>query len=158
MARIGRIVRLSLVVLLLGFVVVPQWPAGRAHGESGCAAAMLRGPYGMQASGWIGLPGAFVGRVVFDGESKLAGTLVSNVEGKIDPVDLTGTYTVRPDCTGSALVFSAHHNPPADHWHDLDLVFVDGGREALFIFGGAKSSPSGSPNPGHVQSGVLKPQ
>ena len=51
---------------------------------------------------------------------------------------------------------TVHHNPPVSHYHDVDMVVVDGGKEVLFQLGGPKDTPSGSPPPGEVFNGVLK--
>jgi len=159
MARITRLLILSLI--LGGFLLVPKAVARPAHGQTGCSAASLSGPYGIEGSGTIGgMPAAFVGTFVFDGQGKLAfaSPLVLNVGGGIDHIDGAGTYTVNADCNGAMVLYTEHHKPPVKHYHDTDIVVVDGGREALFTLGGPKGSSSEGPPPGEVFSGVLKRQ
>jgi hypothetical protein len=159
MARIARTVTFSFVVLLVGFFL-PKALSNPAHGQTGCSAASLSGPYGIQGSGTIfGTPSAFVGTFVFDGQGKETGSLVLNVGGGIDHIgQVTGTYKVDGSCDGTLVIHTIHHNPPVAHYHDVEMVVVDGGKEVLFSLGGPKDSPSGSPPPGEVFSGVLERQ
>jgi hypothetical protein len=159
MARIARLLILS--VVLLGFLLVPTTINKPAHGQTGCSTGSLSGPYGVEGSGFIGgAPAAFVGTFVFDGQGKLsyAAPFVLNIGGGIDRIDATGTYTVNPDCNGALVLNTEHHKPPVKHYHDMDMVVVDGGREALFTIGSPKGSASETPPPGEVISGVLKRQ
>jgi hypothetical protein len=158
MARIARLLTLSLV--LGGLLLVPKAVTRPAHGQTGCSAASLSGPYGIEGSGTIfGTPASFVGTFVFDGQGKEAGSIVLNVGGGIDHIgEVTGPYTVDGGCTGTLVIKTVHHNPPVSHYHDIDMVVVDGGKEILFQVGGPKDSPSSNPPPGEDLSGVLKRQ
>jgi hypothetical protein len=157
MIRTGRRVLpgLALVAVLIAPTAALIQPA---HGQTGCSAASLRGPYGIQASGMIfGVPTAYVGRYLFDGQGRATGSVTYNVGGVIDPIDgITGTYNVDESCSGSLVVHAVHHKPPSAHYHDFHLVVVDGGREALFETGGVKMSASDEPTAGVVLSGLLK--
>jgi hypothetical protein len=94
---------------------------------------------------------------VFDGQGKATGFFTYNIAGEIDPIrDITGTYTIDDTCSGSAVIHTVHHTPPSGHYHDVHLVVVDGGKEALFETGGVKPSPSDRPAAGVVLSGVFK--
>lgn len=156
MARTIRLVILTLA--LAGVVLVPKALIQPAHSQTGCSAASLSGPYGVQASGMIfGVPTAYVGTFVFDGRGKSTGFLTYNIGGEIDPIgDITGTYKIDDTCRGSAVTHTVHHTPPSDHYHDVHLVVVDGGKEALFETGGIKGSASDKAYAGVVLSGVFK--
>jgi hypothetical protein len=104
-----------------------------------------------------GVPAAFVGTFVFDGQGKSTGFLTLNLGGEIDPIgDITGTYKIDDTCSGSVVLHTVHHTPPSDHYHDMRLVVVDRGKEALFETGGIKRSASDNASAGVVLSGVFK--
>jgi hypothetical protein len=97
-----------------------------------------------------------VGTFVFDGQGKENGSIVLNVGGGIDHIGaITGEYKLDGTCAGTLVIHTIHHSPPVSHYHDIDMVVVDGGKEVLFQVGGPKDSASGSPPPGEVLSGVL---
>jgi hypothetical protein len=74
---------------------------------SGCTNASIAGAYGLTATGTLFAPNgsrsgiALVGRSVYDGQGRLAGTQIDSIDGTIERFTLTGTYAVQPDCTGS---------------------------------------------------------
>jgi hypothetical protein len=82
----------------------------RAHQANSCSNATFTGPYGLSASGvqWAAEPAELkleslslfnmVGRIVSDG----AGNLFSQDGTQGLPLQLTGTYTLLADCTGTA--------------------------------------------------------
>jgi len=157
----SKVPRRALVSLALGgLLFVPMTLTRSAHGQAGCGMASMTGAYGVVGSGTLfGAPGAFVGTMVFDGQGKITepNPIVLNVSGTVDPVDVNGsTYKVNNDCSGRIELFTAHHNPPRSHWHDMDITVVDGGREAYFVIGGPKDSTSANPPPGEVLSGFFK--
>lgn len=156
MARIVRRVILSLVVA--GVILVPKGLTHAAQGRTGCSAASLSGPYGLQGSGMVyGVPAVFVGAFVFDGQGRSTGFLTLNLGGEIDPIgDIAGTYQIDDACRGTVVIHTVHHTPPSDHYHDMHLVVVDGGKEALFESGGIKQSASDNASAGVVFSGVFK--
>jgi hypothetical protein len=148
----------ALVVVLVGFSLISRELSKPAHAQTGCSVASLNGPYGVVGSGFIGgAPTTFVGTFVYDGAGKSTGSIVLNVSGGIDHIgDIAGTYNIDGSCNGSQVIHTVHHSPPVSHYHDMDIVVVDGGREALFQVGSPKDSESGKPPPGEVLSGVLK--
>jgi hypothetical protein len=106
-----------------------------------------------------GVPTAIVGTFVFDGQGNSTGFLTYNVGGTIDPIGgITGTYKIEDTCRGSAVIHTVHHSPPSDHYHDVHVVVVDGGKEALFETGGIKGSASDPAYGAVVLSGVMKRQ
>jgi hypothetical protein len=105
--------------------------AASAHGQSGpCSNATIRGEYGFTVTGQIlGVgPVTAVAMTSFDGEGNLHQVdygLVNGVPISADWRPGTGTYTINPDCTGTAqLNFS--DGSPSLH---LRLVVVRLGRE-----------------------------
>jgi hypothetical protein len=160
MTRTSRTMILGLIMILVGFVFVPKTFTKVARAQTGCSAASLSGPYGIVGSGFIGgAPATFVGTFVYDGQGNSTGGIVLNAGGAIDHIgDVTGTYTIDATCNGAGVIHTIHHHPPVAHYHDMDLVVVDGGREILFQVGSPKDSASGSPPPGEVLSGFMKRQ
>jgi|SRR5215510_5368701 len=95
-----------------------------------CTQAILNGTYGVLHDGTVfGEDGhlAEVGVVRFDGQGhwSLDATLVSQGSG-LRHVSPRGTYTVRPDCTGS----SESHESQTFTW---EFVILDGGKELMQI-------------------------
>ncbi len=92
-----------------------------------CTNATLEGRHGLTLTGTIfarGVVGA-VGVLTFDGEGNqsYAATAVFEDTG-LSHVNLAGTYTVNPDCTGSSELGEGT---------TFDFVIVDGGKEILQI-------------------------
>jgi hypothetical protein len=95
-----------------------------------CSAATLNGTYVITFSGLFtrgpvpaGInnftPVAGIGLVTFDGDGNLSDLGSASVGGQIVPVNVTGTYTVNSDCTGTFATPNAH----------LNLVILRKGRE-----------------------------
>ncbi len=93
--------------------IVPKVYA--AEEEKGCSLATLNGSYGFAGDGFITsgpvpasisafTPVATVGVDTFDGAGHLSGSITVSFGGAIFSSPLSGTYTVNPDCTGSATV------------------------------------------------------
>jgi hypothetical protein len=121
-----------------------------------CSNAILRGGYGAGTTGLINSSGnpndvtiptfvPFVEAVhfVFDGQGKLSGSSTADYGGTVFPVTFTGTYSVKPNCTGS-LTADAGDNGIIHR----DLVIVEGGREVEFV----------STDAGLVIAGYMKKQ
>ena len=107
----------------------------------GCSAATLNGTYALTFSGFSTrgpvpaainnfTPVAGGGLVTFDGNGNLSASETVNLGGLIEPVNVTGTYAVNSDCTGTFTTSHAH----------LNLVIVRNGREILAV----------NTDPGHV--------
>ena len=91
------LVQLTLVVLSLAV-------GTQAEDRAGCSNATLHGSYGLHATGTVIGVGDFaaVGRFIFDGKGNLTATLFVRVNGNnFEPPQITGTYSVSPDCTVS---------------------------------------------------------
>lgn len=101
-------------------------PAGGAgDGDVACSAAVLSGAYGFTATGTLNGVGpvARVGRAVFDGRGHASGTATTSLNGSVFSSTHTITYTVKPDCTGTATEVDSILGTVHDN-----TVVVDGGR------------------------------
>jgi len=105
--------------------------------------ATLHGTYIVSGTGTVGgVPIAAVGEITWDGEGNSIATYTASVNGVIHKgVTVTGTYSVRPDCTGS------HAESDGSHY---DFVAAPDGNGTTWI----------STDPGAVVTGTtvrLKP-
>jgi hypothetical protein len=71
-----------------------------AQAQPTCSNASLQGSYGLHATGVTGAGGNFaaIGRFTFDGKGSLTATLFVRVAGNDLQLNITGTYSVNPDC------------------------------------------------------------
>jgi hypothetical protein len=95
MFRKTQCFRLSLIMLTLAIGV-------RAEDNANCSNATLHGNYGLHATGTVIGVGDFaaVGRFTFDGKGNLKAKLFVRINGNnVEPPELTGVYSVSPDCT-----------------------------------------------------------
>jgi len=111
-----------------------------------CTDASLKGVFAFASSGSFHAPtevgdAAAFGQLVFDGRGGDTEISQSTIFGADTQA---GTYTVNPDCTGSAR--STHH--PSNAVDTVDFVLVEGGSEARFVV----------TNPGVVFVGTLDKQ
>jgi hypothetical protein len=74
------------------------------------------------------VPFAAAVHFVFDGHGKFSGSSTADYGGTILPVTFTGTYSVKPNCTGS-LTADAGSNGIIHR----DLVIVDSAKEVEFV-------------------------
>jgi hypothetical protein len=97
-ARALAIVAVFAVALIAG-------SAAKAS-DRGCSNATLRGTYADQDTGTIVGVGPFAGVHLdnFDGKGHMTIDGFSSLNGDISPDVETGTYTVKPDCTGTYTV------------------------------------------------------
>lgn len=149
----------SMFVLGLYFHIVVSSSAGSAPplSQGGCLETTMKGDWGFSSEGRVeGFDAtthfASMGLMTFDGEGKIYGTETLNVTHEVkesyldraqaseDSVapgisrrirerSFTGTYTVKPNCTGSITVVYDNGEPPVR----ADFVVVQGGRECLFL-------------------------
>ena len=105
----------------------------RARAAEGCGLQSLRGGYGFAFEGQVApsaaaefdLAGA--GRILFDGHAGLSGREAASTNGAQETLTFTGTYTVQPDCSGTATI--ANSNGRTDH---ITFGLVEGGQEFNF--------------------------
>jgi hypothetical protein len=102
----------GVVLLVVGLVGVLAIGTGYAKDESAaakCSEATLDGTYlfaadGVEIKGDEQLPFSYAGYEVFDGNGKINQVFSANLNGKkvIRNETISGTYTVKADCTGTA--------------------------------------------------------
>jgi hypothetical protein len=135
-----RIVRplLALAVSATLVFVVTSWKHNlvRVHAQSVCSVTTLNGNYGVSWQGFDilragtrSVPWAGVGVESFDGAGDVATSFTQALNGRITTgATGAGTYTVNPDCTGSASFTSG------DAVGEIsNFVIVGGGTEVLAI-------------------------
>ena len=96
----------SAAVTLLALSIAP---AAKADSDNkGCSNASLKGTFAYTGTGFIVTPAAFagpfaeVGTQTFDGKGATSTTFTASQNGNMFQTTFTGTYTVNPDCTGTA--------------------------------------------------------
>ncbi|MCY1078771.1 hypothetical protein [Archangium lansingense] len=98
-----------LTVGLLGLAheAFGEVPAAEASTSSQCGPGILKGNYVYANDGYIvsvsgQVPFAQAGHDLFQGDGTLTGASTVSTNGVITRIVYTGTYTVAPDCTGTA--------------------------------------------------------
>jgi len=133
MAKVTPAALVAVAALLGSAGVVPTVRAQNADLE-GCTDATLTGGYGLKFSGFftrgttpaaIGnfTPVAGGGLMTFDGRGGLTDFGTVSIGGQIVQLNVSGTYTVNPDCTGTLTTPAAH----------LSFVIVRNGREIMAV-------------------------
>ena len=112
--------------------------SGERMANGGCSVASLSGPYAVSRQGTLvtsvlGVPApALWGEVAladFDGGGGFSGTANVNIGGIAISGGFTGTYTIKPDCTGTVTV---HPNPPYNALVITEaIVVVHGGQQLI---------------------------
>lgn len=114
---------------LLGFVQTVQ-----AHE---CSLRNVRGSYGYTSSGSIVTPavGPFnaVGQVTFTDSGTFTGAQMTSFAGTLVAETVSGTFTVNPDCTGTATVY-VYHGSTLARTSSIQLVWDLDQSEARAIF------------------------
>jgi hypothetical protein len=145
------------LVMITGLTALTGSKAFKLHADSSvCTNAILRGGYGAGTTGLINsssnsndvtiptfVPFVEAVHFVFDGNGKFSGSSTADYGGTIFPVTFTGTYLVRPNCTGK-LTADAGDNGIIHR----DLVIVDSGKEVEFV----------STDPGLAIAGYMRKQ
>jgi hypothetical protein len=142
----------SIVVTSTGFLAVHPFSEGFAvkQGSPTCTNAGVKGSFGFETTGLLlaGAPGT--GWVAFIGELKLTvnpsgeGVISGHIAGAEDSTTfaeepVTGSYSVAPDCTGTATI-----TPKGQPEMHFSFVVVDCGKELLAIETDAGTVVSGT--------------
>jgi hypothetical protein len=102
-----------------------------------CSLARVAGKYGFTSSGAIIAPpvGAFtaVGDVTFSETGAFSGAQTTSIAGNFFDETFSGTFSVNPDCTGTATV-NVYHGATLARTTNLNLVWDDNEKEARAIF------------------------
>ncbi|MFY0567482.1 hypothetical protein ACN28E_27165 [Archangium lansingense] len=82
-------------------------PAAEVSSNTQCTPRMLKGTYVYANDGYIvtgseRVPFAQAGGEHFPGDGTLTGSATVSTNGEITRITYTGTYTVEPDCSGTA--------------------------------------------------------
>jgi hypothetical protein len=111
----------TFAIAAIAAVALSIAPAARAA-DKGCSYVSLMGTFSRRDTGTVLAPAtaagpiAVVGTFTFDGNGGVTGASTSSQNGNIGYATQTGTYTVKPDCTGTITVqispagYSAHYN------------------------------------------------
>lgn len=131
---------LALAVSVALVFVVTSWTHGvtPVHAQGGCSVATLNGNYGFTSSGFTTpnhsikgteVPFSVVGGGSFDGTGSFSITFTLAIRGGISQgLTTSGTYTVNPDCTGTATFTTG-----AVAGDTENMVIVSGGAEIFQI-------------------------
>lgn len=110
MSRPTACCSLGAALIAMSFALCPQ----SLHAAPLCPLgnATLHGIYSVSGGGTVvGLgPVTSVGQVTYDGKGNSNAVYTASLNGTIVPVTVPGTYTVNPDCTGTAVEASSHFN------------------------------------------------
>jgi len=121
-------VGMSVLAMLVGFA-----PEAEARA---CSAARATGVWGYTNSGSIPGRGVFafvsVGRAILEASGRLSGNQTTSLNGALLQESVDGSFTVNPDCTGTAVV-NVFQGKTLVRTSLLDLVFVDDMNEARAI-------------------------
>ena len=135
-----RVLRRSQVALFLAvsMICAQSVLAQEESGKKECSNGILWGSFGYTSTGtlldsYVPAPyaGPFgeVGRQTFDGKGHTTAAATTSSNGNIQPVTIEGTYTVKPDCTGSMTL----NVSPFDSTVHADFVIDDNGAEIRAI-------------------------
>jgi hypothetical protein len=128
-----KMARTALRIILFATLVALA-PVAQAHG---CSMSDVAGNYGYTSSGTIVTPpvGAFatVGHVTFGPTGNLSGAQKTSIAGNFFDETVSGTYSVNPDCTGTATV-NIYHGTTLARTTNLNLVWDDNQKEVRAIF------------------------
>jgi hypothetical protein len=137
-----RVLALAAAVVLGGTAIgFTLGSTSRARAASGCGVESIRGAYALYGTGVaFGGPWTAHGRFTFDGAGHSTGKVVESYSGFIDDGVLDGTYTIDPECRGSATYDMQHTTRVGgpDHMyrhetHRVDLVAAAGGAKIFWI-------------------------
>ncbi len=103
--------------------------------DPACSLARAAGQYGFSDSGTIvGIgPRAAVGLLTFDVAGNITGKVTASLNGSVSNTNLSGTYSVNPDCTGAAS-FDEFDQSGKILTATVEIVWDNNMREARFVF------------------------
>lgn len=122
-----------LVIVFTATLVVSMVPTAQA---AACSFARAAGTYGVSDSGTVvGIgPRATVALLTFDAAGGVKANVTASLNGSVTESTLSGTYTVNPDCTGTASFSEFDQSGNLIVTATVDAVWDDNMREARFIF------------------------
>lgn len=159
---IKRILITTLFFITITLGIIGLNAHAKAYEKFICTQATLKGLYGVQGSGFrLTAEGSYVpfGAVNlrnFDGLGNYTGKGITNVSGKFTETNISGTYTVNPDCTVELKDATTSTEGVVDETTSTEGVvrnfsqfgtIVNSGREILTL----QTSPTDN-----VQTGIFK--
>lgn len=131
-ALIAALVVVACIMLIGGATKMPS-----VHAQTGCDLSSFTGAYGYNLNGYVYDNAgnlyliASAGLIVPDGSGAITGSDTYSFDGTIGKRTYTGTYTMNPDCTGSAtLQITVGNATGSVHG---DFVAVNNAREINFV-------------------------
>ena len=129
-----KLVRTTLAVLSFAVLLAALAPATHA---ATCSTVTVAGNWGLTLTGTLILPtgpvpGAAVGRFSADVEGNIIGAEARNVGGGYADETLTGSWTVNPDCTGTATA-NIYQSGQLVRISVLSIVFDENSRQVRMV-------------------------
>ncbi len=136
---IKRILIVTMSFITFTLVVVGLNASVNAQEDSfSCTNATLNGSYGLQIVGFrlpaegSYIPFGAVGLRNFDGNGNYSGTGITNVQGDFAKTNISGTYTVDPNCT-IEITYTTTSNDGTNRDTVQSGTIVNRGREILTL-------------------------
>ncbi len=125
----------TLLIVFAATLVVSMAQTAQAV-DAACSFARAAGTYGVSDSGTVvGIgPRATVALLTFDAAGNVKAKVTASLNGSVTKSTLSGTYTVNPDCTGTATFSEFDQSGNLVLTATVDAVWDDNMREARFIF------------------------
>ncbi len=130
--------RMQLRPVPLSVLLIVLTGTAFSSGPRECSNATLEGAFGFSLNGKnIALNAEYllVGRFEADGKGEYKGAGSQSVNGRVARGEFSGTYTVNPDCTGTAEIIFAKTEVKAQ----LGFVLVNDGNEIYLMDVGGKT-------------------
>jgi hypothetical protein len=131
----SKVLLAGVSIFFAAVLLVSTAPAAQAAtGE--CSQARAAGNYGFSDSGTIvGIgPRAAMGTLAFDAAGNIAGRVTASLSGSIGTTNLSGTYSVNFDCSGTATFSESDQSGNLILTTSVEIVWDDNMREARFLF------------------------
>jgi hypothetical protein len=129
-----NLVRRTLVITFFALLPAALTPAAQA---ANCSTATVKGDWALTLTGTLLLPtgpvpAAAVVRATLNLDGTVTGSEARNVGGGYADETLSGTYTVNPDCTGSATV-NFYEAGQLVRISDLAIVFDENSKQVRMV-------------------------
>lgn len=128
-----NIVRIPVLLFALAMAVLSIVPSANAQH---CSFAGTAGKYALSDSGTvIGIgPRAAVALLTFNASGQVHGQVTASLNGSITQTNLSGTYTVNPDCSGATSFEEFDQTGNLVLTATVAVAWDDNMREVRFVF------------------------
>ena len=128
-----KVVRRTVVILSFAAVLAALLPA--AYGQS-CSLTGVAGSYADTDSGMVIGVGLRVGlaKLTLDSAGNINGKVTASLNGSVTHMTLSGTYTVKSDCTGTTTFSEFDQSGNLVLTATVEMVWDDSMQEIRFIF------------------------